>query len=104
MGHDLVDVRDVLVRELLELTLGAYQVIFRDAALALKFLELFLRMTADVPNGNPSLLTAVMDATAISLCMENDLPIIVFDFGSEGNICRAVSGEPIGTLVHGAAR
>jgi uridylate kinase len=46
----------------------------------------------------------VMDATAISLCMENDLPIIVFDFGSEGNICRAVSGEPIGTLVHGAVR
>jgi uridylate kinase len=45
-----------------------------------------------------------MDATAISLCMENDLPIIVFDFGSEGNIHRAVSGEPIGTLVHGAAR
>ena len=46
----------------------------------------------------------VMDATAISLCMENDLPIIVFDFGSEGNIRRAVSGEPIGTLVHGAVR
>jgi uridylate kinase len=46
----------------------------------------------------------VMDATAISLCMENDLPIIVFDFGSDGNIRRAVSGEPIGTLVHGAAR
>lgn len=47
---------------------------------------------------------AVMDATAISLCMENDLPIIVFDFGAEGNIRRAVSGEPIGTLVHGGAR
>lgn len=47
---------------------------------------------------------AVMDATAISLCMENDLPIIVFDFGGEGNIRRAVSGEPIGTLVHGGAR
>jgi uridylate kinase len=46
----------------------------------------------------------VMDATAISLCMENDLPIIVFDFGAEGNIRRAVSGEPIGTLVHGAVR
>jgi uridylate kinase len=45
----------------------------------------------------------VMDATAISLCMENDLPIIVFAFRSEGNIRRAVSGEPIGTLVHGSA-
>ena len=46
----------------------------------------------------------VMDATAISLCMENKLPIIVFDFRQEGNIRRAVSGEPIGTLVHGGAR
>jgi len=43
----------------------------------------------------------VMDATAISLCMENELPIIVFDFREEGNIRRAVSGEAIGTLVHG---
>ena len=42
----------------------------------------------------------VMDATAISLCMTNRLPIIVFDFRVEGNIKRAVSGEPIGTLVH----
>jgi uridylate kinase len=42
-----------------------------------------------------------MDATAISLCMENKLPIIVFDFREEGNIRRALSGEPIGTLVHG---
>lgn len=46
----------------------------------------------------------VMDATAISLCMENRLPIIVFDFRGGGNIRRAVSGEPIGTLVHGGAR
>ncbi len=45
----------------------------------------------------------VMDATAISLCMENDLPIIVFDFRVAGNIPRAVSGEHIGTLVHGSA-
>jgi uridylate kinase len=44
----------------------------------------------------------VMDATAISLCMENRLPIIVFDFRKEGNIRRALLGEPIGTLVHGA--
>lgn len=41
----------------------------------------------------------VMDATAISLCMTNRMPIIVFDFRVEGNIKRAVSGEPIGTLV-----
>ena len=44
----------------------------------------------------------VMDATAISLCRENHLPIIVFDFRREGNIKRALLGEPIGTLVHGA--
>ena len=42
----------------------------------------------------------VMDATAISLCMENKLPIIVFDLREAGNIRRAVNGEPIGTLVH----
>ncbi|MEW6058553.1 MAG: UMP kinase [Actinomycetota bacterium] len=45
----------------------------------------------------------VMDATAISLCMENKLPIIVFDLRREGNIRRALLGEPIGTLVHGGA-
>jgi uridylate kinase len=42
----------------------------------------------------------VMDATAISLCMDNKLPIIVFDMSVEGNIERALAGEPIGTLVH----
>jgi uridylate kinase len=46
----------------------------------------------------------VMDATAISLCMENSLPILVFDLRKEGNIKRALLGEPIGTLVHGAVR
>jgi uridylate kinase len=46
----------------------------------------------------------VMDATAISLCMENNLPIIVFDLREDGNIRRAVSGESIGTLVHGGSR
>jgi uridylate kinase len=45
----------------------------------------------------------VMDATAISLCMDNHLPILVFDFRSEGNIKRALLGEPIGTLVHDGA-
>ena len=42
----------------------------------------------------------VMDATAMSLCMENRLPIMVFDMTVTGNIGRAVRGEPIGTLVH----
>ncbi len=42
----------------------------------------------------------VMDATAVTLCMENALPIIVFNMTSGGNIRRAVCGEPIGTLVH----
>jgi uridylate kinase len=41
----------------------------------------------------------VMDATAISLCMDNDLPIVVFDLLTEGNIERAVRGDKIGTLV-----
>jgi uridylate kinase len=45
----------------------------------------------------------VMDATAVSLCMENKLPIIVFDLREEGNIRRVVTGEQIGTLVHGGA-
>jgi uridylate kinase len=43
----------------------------------------------------------VMDATAISLCMENKLPIIVFDLWEEGNIRRVVMGERVGSLVHG---
>lgn len=41
----------------------------------------------------------VADATAISLCRDNDLPIVVFDLLVEGNIARAVRGERIGTLV-----
>jgi uridylate kinase len=45
----------------------------------------------------------VMDATAISLCMENKLPIIVFDLWEEGNIRRVVMGERVGSLVHGGA-
>jgi uridylate kinase len=42
----------------------------------------------------------VMDATAISLCMDNDLPIIVFELLDPGNIGRVVRGEPVGTLVN----
>jgi uridylate kinase len=41
----------------------------------------------------------VADATAISLCQDNDLPIMVFNLLVEGNIARAVRGERIGTLV-----
>jgi uridylate kinase len=41
----------------------------------------------------------VMDATAVTLCMENRMPIIVFDGTRQGNILKAVQGEPIGTLV-----
>ena len=40
-----------------------------------------------------------MDATAVSLCMDNGLPIVVFDLMEKGNVVRAVRGEPIGTLV-----
>ncbi|MGA1775317.1 MAG: uridine monophosphate kinase, partial [Nitriliruptoraceae bacterium] len=39
----------------------------------------------------------VMDATAISLCMDNDLPIVVFELLRAGNIGRVVRGEPVGT-------
>jgi uridylate kinase len=41
----------------------------------------------------------VMDFTAISLCMENRLPIIVFDLRSNGSIVRVISGETIGTVI-----
>jgi len=44
---------------------------------------------------------AVMDATAISLCRENNLPIIVFNLNVPGNIARVVRGEKIGSLVSG---
>ncbi len=43
----------------------------------------------------------VMDSTALSLCMDNNLPIMVFDLQTPGNIERAVAGEAIGTLVCG---
>jgi uridylate kinase len=45
---------------------------------------------------------AVMDSTAITFCMDNGLPIIVFDVMEPGNIRRALVGEPIGTLVSSA--
>ena len=42
---------------------------------------------------------AVLDTTAVSLCMENDLPIIVFDLNRPDNVRRAAMGEPIGTRI-----
>jgi uridylate kinase len=45
----------------------------------------------------------VMDSTALSLCMDNDLPIYVFNMADERNIDRIVSGERVGTLVSNAS-
>ena len=42
----------------------------------------------------------VMDATAVTMCREHDVPIVVFDMTRPGNIVRAVTGERIGTVVH----
>lgn len=44
----------------------------------------------------------VMDSAAFSLCMENNIPIVVFDFFKAGNIERVLAGQPIGTLVTNA--
>jgi uridylate kinase len=41
----------------------------------------------------------VMDAAAVSLCMENDLPIVVFDLNQPDNIARVARGEAVGTLI-----
>ena len=41
----------------------------------------------------------VMDSTAISLCMDNRLPLVVFNVGTAGNLMRVVKGEPVGTTV-----
>jgi uridylate kinase len=43
----------------------------------------------------------VMDATAISLCMDNKLPIVVFNLRTPGNVRRVITGEPVGTTVGG---
>ena len=44
---------------------------------------------------------SVMDATAFSLCMDNHIPIVVFDLAPPGNLSHALRSLPIGTLVHG---
>ena len=45
----------------------------------------------------------VLDATAVSLCMENDTPIIVFDLNKPENISRVAAGESVGTLITGGS-
>jgi uridylate kinase len=58
--------------------------------------QMYRRLTyLDVLNRN----LAVMDSTAISLCRDNSLPILVFNMTKPGNIRRVVMGEPLGTLV-----
>ena len=42
----------------------------------------------------------VMDLTATALCKENNLPIVVFDMDTPGNLAKVIAGEPIGTLVY----
>lgn len=43
----------------------------------------------------------IMDSTAVSLCMDNDLPIIVFNIFQAGSICRILNGEAVGTIITG---
>ena len=46
---------------------------------------------------------AVMDSSAVAMCRDNQMPIVVFDLNVRGNIMRMTKGEPIGTLIHGGA-
>src|SRR5262249_20271644 len=45
---------------------------------------------------------AVMDASAVAMCRDNMLPIVVFNLNVTGNIMRMSAGEPIGTVIHQA--
>jgi uridylate kinase len=45
----------------------------------------------------------IMDLTAQTMCMENNLPVIVFDFKTPGNIRRVIAGEDVGTLISNTA-
>jgi uridylate kinase len=42
-----------------------------------------------------------MDTTAVTLCMENNIPILAFPLNEENSIVRAINGEKMGTLIHG---
>jgi uridylate kinase len=64
---------------------------------AVKFDELTY---IDVLNRN----LQVMDSTAISLCMDNKLPILVFNMETDGNIQKALAGSSVGTIVRGDDR
>ena len=44
----------------------------------------------------------VMDLTALTMCEENDVPVVVFDFREDGNIAKVVRGEDVGTVVSGS--
>jgi uridylate kinase len=58
--------------------------------------ERFERLTyLDVLNRN----LKVMDATAVTLCMEHRLPIVVFDLAVDGNLAKVVKGQPVGTTI-----
>jgi uridylate kinase len=41
----------------------------------------------------------IMDMTALTMCLENGIPVLVFDFKKPGNIARAIQGEAVGTMV-----
>ncbi|QAY68336.1 UMP kinase [Paenibacillus protaetiae] len=69
---------------------------FKDSS-AVKFEELTY---LDVLNKN----LGVMDSTASSLCMDNNIPLVVFSITEQGNIKRVVLGEKIGTIVKGSAK
>ena len=43
----------------------------------------------------------VMDSTALSMCMDNNMPLIVFDLFQPGNLARILQGEPLGTIISG---
>jgi uridylate kinase len=76
---------------------GIYDADPKTNPAAVKFDELTY---IDVLNRN----LQVMDSTAISLCMDNQLPILVFNMETDGNIQRALSGAAVGTIVRGDDR
>lgn len=70
--------------------------VFDKDPMKFKDAEMFTELTyMDVLNKG----IQVMDATAISLCMDNKLPIVVFNLGKRGNIKKVLKGEPVGTIV-----
>jgi uridylate kinase len=68
-----------------------------DTTAALRALETGCECIMEVLNRG----LKVMDATAVSLCMDNDLPILVFNVTADDNIMHVLRGEPVGTMVRG---